>query len=168
MHIIWQNEWTDGDSRGSAGRIWKKKNKYYFKMADEQGTQVCRHNKDKSYRSCLTHGRTRTRSLPFDLGRKRLSGKAALVLILFFFFFFFQCPCQDIGPERADRTRQQDGCCGSTLRVRFASLGGGWRKWNQSKNGGTWTLMSTSDRRLPAQACMVLLLWYCMVHTIPE
>lgn len=42
------------------------------------------HNKDKSYRSRLTHGRTRTRSLPFDLGRKRLSGKAVFVLILFF------------------------------------------------------------------------------------
>lgn len=53
--IILKTELTGGDSRGSTDRIWK--NKYHFKMADKQRTQVCWHNKDKSYRSRFTHAR---------------------------------------------------------------------------------------------------------------
>lgn len=54
-------------------------------MADKQRAQVCRHNKDKSYRSRLTHARIR--ALPFDLERKPLLGEA-----VFFFSPLFHVP----------------------------------------------------------------------------
>lgn len=141
-------------------RVGFGKNKYHFKMADKQRAQVCRHNKDKSYRSRLTHARIR--ALPFDLERKPLLGDAS-----FFFFTPLPCPCQDILPEHANRTRQQEGCSGFTHRVRLASLGGRKKKEEKKKwrhmNRSTFNHrhLSTSARRLPVQACGVFFL-FCM------
>lgn len=142
-------------------------------MADTQRAQVCRHNKDKSDRSRLTHARIR--ALPFDLERKPLLGEA----VFFFFPPLFHVPCQDILPEHANRTRQQEGCSGFTHRVRLASLGGKKEKGRKKKwrhmNRSTFNHrhLSTSARRLPVQACgvrYIYIFFACTggVHGVPE
>lgn len=132
-------------------------------MADTQRAQVCRHNKDKSYRSRLTHARIR--ALPFDLERKPLLGEAGF----FFFHPSSMSPVRTFFPStQIGRVSRRDAPASRTASVLRRS--GGRKKKEEKKwrhmNRSTFNHrhLSTSARRLPVQACGVRFFYFffCM------